>query len=472
MAPFYSNKKFSNIYGDEIRLIEKRIKFFIENRNWYDSKGIPYQLGFLLSGIPGTGKTSVIRAIANLTKRHIINVNFANINTATQLKNLFYSDKIQVYTDQTFTNIQTYHIPIEQRLYVLEEIDAIGDIVKQRSSDSENISTINDELTLMEILTVLDGTMEIPGRIVIMTTNHPEILDSALVRPGRIDINVKFTYSKRELIAEMFEAYLDIQFPIDKLNKLPDRKLSPAEIGEILFRHFDHKENIDAIIDDLNSSAVLKNRQNFKPNKQEELTEDNKTEELPISIEDDKPEELPISIEDNKPERLPISIEDDKPEELPISMEDDKPEGLSISIEDDKPEELPKKKDLPENSISKFEKDFYLFSKEVYPEKYKDVKELDYITNVIHKQTVEAPAYNKMMSESPMFNNDINIPLPAYNKMMSESPMFNNDINIPLPVNTTTLMIDDIMGKVLGDMQAYSFNENYETFEEVNFPKI
>ena len=91
MTNFYSNKKFSNIYGVEARLVEKRLKFFLERRDWYDDKGIPYQLGILLSGLPGAGKTSIIRAIANLTKRHIINVNFANITTATQLKNLFYS---------------------------------------------------------------------------------------------------------------------------------------------------------------------------------------------------------------------------------------------------------------------------------------------------------------------------------------------------------------------------------------------
>jgi DNA replication protein DnaC len=257
MAPFYSNKQFSNIRGKEIRLIEKRFNFFLKNRSWYDSKGIPYQLGMLLSGKPGTGKTSTIRAIANLTKRHIINVNFENISTATQLKNLFYSDKIQVYTDQSLNATQILHIPIDQRIYVLEEIDAIGDIVKQRTNTKSGpTTTINDELTLAEILTVLDGTMEIPGRIVIMTSNHPEVLDSALIRPGRIDLNIKFEYAPKELIGELYETYFEKSLPPAYMEELPDKFLSPAEIGEVLFRHFDDCENIDHIVKDLKAAAA------------------------------------------------------------------------------------------------------------------------------------------------------------------------------------------------------------------------
>lgn len=264
MDKFYSNKTFANICGKEAREIEKRVRFFIDNKNWYDSKGIPYQLGLLLSGIPGSGKTSLIRAIANLTGRHIVNVNFANINTATQLKNLFYSEKLNVYTDVSMASTQTYFIPIEQRLYVLEEIDAIGDIVKQRKDDEQASPTnaLKDELTLMEILTVLDGTREIPGRIVIMTSNHPEVLDSALIRPGRVDVQVKFGYADRELIAEMYNCYLDKELPDELWNRLPDKMLSPAEVGQVLFRHFNTNHDHNEVIDDMNQTANVKHGNN------------------------------------------------------------------------------------------------------------------------------------------------------------------------------------------------------------------
>jgi len=122
------------------------VDFFLKNRAWYDKRGIPYQLGLLLSGIPGSGKTSIIRAMANLTKRHIINVNFANITTATQLKNLFFSDKLTVFTDSTMFNADTLTIPIENRIFVLEEIDAIGNIVHQRDPDATQEDVLPDEV--------------------------------------------------------------------------------------------------------------------------------------------------------------------------------------------------------------------------------------------------------------------------------------------------------------------------------------
>ena len=218
-SPFYSNKSFANIFGIEVREVEERVNFFLSNRDWYDSRGIPYQLGLLLSGVPGSGKTSIIRAIANLTKRHIINVNFANISTATQLKNLFFSDKVTVYTDSTMSQFQVLTIPLENRIYVLEEIDAVGNIVKQRVDGETRDEPIPDELTLGEILTVLDGTL---------------------------------------LIDEMFECVFGCKFPDDLIELLPSEKLTAAEVGQVLFRHFKNPDSGTILQDLLKSSTDIK----------------------------------------------------------------------------------------------------------------------------------------------------------------------------------------------------------------------
>ena len=258
MTPFHSNKSFSNIYGEEVRLIEQRVKFFLENREWYDRKGIPWQLGLLLSGVAGAGKTSAIRAIANMTKRHIVNVNFANIATATQLNTLFFNDKLQVFSDSSLGQSTSCYIPVQDRLYVLEEIDTLGAIVARRKPGQAAIATVNDELTLGTILTVLDGTMETPGRILIMTSNHPEMLDPALIRPGRVDVQVHFDNATKETIAEMYEGFFDRPLSPSATARLPDRALSPAEVGQVLFRNFGSVGDEDNIVRDIEMMAKTK----------------------------------------------------------------------------------------------------------------------------------------------------------------------------------------------------------------------
>lgn len=240
-SPFYSNKTFKNIYGAGVRRVESRVNFFLNNKDWYDTRGIPYQLGILLSGIPGSGKTSIIRALANLTKRHIVNVNFANIQTTTQLKNLFFNEKL-VCGEEAIT------IPVEQRIYVLEEIDTIGDIVKQRGTKVDPKSVLPDELTLGEILTVLDGTQEVPGRIIVMTSNCPDELDRALIRPGRVDVCEHFDYAERELIVEMYESFFDKKFPQEFVEKLPNKKFTAAEVSQKMFGFFNNSVEPEDII--------------------------------------------------------------------------------------------------------------------------------------------------------------------------------------------------------------------------------
>ena len=238
---FVSNKRFEHICGSKAREIETRVKFFLDRKDWYDTRGIPYQMGILLSGIPGSGKTSLIRAIANHAKRHIINVNCSNIVTATQLKNLFQNEILHVYPsgeDQTGHTVPI-KLPIHKRLFVLEDIDTLGSIVKQRTTEESETTSLPDELTLGEILNVLDGALESTGRLVIVTSNHPDVLDAALIRPGRIDMNVKFGPVDAEIVAEMYKSYFDESFPENLKGLIPEGKLSPADVSRILFTFCD-----------------------------------------------------------------------------------------------------------------------------------------------------------------------------------------------------------------------------------------
>lgn len=280
---FTTSRTFSNVFFEERELVEDRVKFFKERRDWYDEKGIPYTLGMLFSGPPGCGKTSTIKAIANETKRHVINVHLSDIKTNSQLKNLFYNDELIVY-DSVINKAESLFIPISERMYVIEDIDAMKSIVLKRSGEvkEEPVQSyaafaggtgdivmdakmkngpkeISDPVDLSTLLNILDGTLEIPGRIICISSNYPERLDEALIRPGRIDMVIQFKKCNKAILVEMFNSFyseLDVDFTEEDFND--DYKFSPAEVNQILFQNFHKPDNAKKIINEGDPSEIFK----------------------------------------------------------------------------------------------------------------------------------------------------------------------------------------------------------------------
>ena len=247
MKKFQTNRKFSNLFGPEISVVKKRVDFFIKNKKWYDTKGIPYTLGLLLSGQAGSGKTSTIKCLANETDRHIISLNFNNDITKIQLENLFFNEMIMVLNVSTGQN-EKYFIPLDKRIFVLEDLDCQSDLFMEREVKSKNKDIAphleqTEKIDLSFLLNLLDGVLEIPGRIVVMTSNYPEKLDHALIRPGRIDVIADFKKCCRNTIIEMMEFFYDINLSVDEktiINLLEDYLISPAEMGKLMFEHINN----------------------------------------------------------------------------------------------------------------------------------------------------------------------------------------------------------------------------------------
>ena len=247
---FKTTKSFKNLFFEGKDALIKRLDTF-KNKEQYTKLGIPETLGLLLYGEPGTGKTSTIKAIAQYMDMSIIIVPMNKIHTRKQLDEIFYS-----------SNLNDYVAP-SKRIYVFEEIDCNGweKIVRDRRlpvisddipSNGQSITEIineslkkeapkkkqdDDKLTLGALLEVLDGIVEVPGRIVIMTTNHRDILDPALTRPGRIDMEIEFKKLRRQQINDIYKQFYGFSISHTILNEIPDYKYTQADLSQLLFRY-------------------------------------------------------------------------------------------------------------------------------------------------------------------------------------------------------------------------------------------
>ncbi|KAI1085531.1 P-loop containing nucleoside triphosphate hydrolase protein [Whalleya microplaca] len=148
----------------------------------YRDKCIPYRRGYLLHGPPGTGKTTLSEVLAGRF-----------------LLPLYRLDLPQIENDKTLVAM---FLKLPSRCLVLmEDIDAVG---MQREYNLEDMPGRHRGCTLSGLLNVLDGVDAQEGRIVFMTSNFPDKLDDALVREGRIDLKVEFSYINKEAAKKMF----------------------------------------------------------------------------------------------------------------------------------------------------------------------------------------------------------------------------------------------------------------------------
>lgn len=255
-VPWESNVTFENRFFTGKKEIIEKINFFLKNEQWYKDRGIPYTLGILLWGEPGCGKTGFIKALMNLTKRHGIDI---KLNTSFEMDRL----KEIICDDQITKEII---IPQKNRILLFEDIDAMGEVVRDRDLPKES-SEIEIEKKISEVLkkssinksrrrnrddnlgtfctvdkiankgnnnlscflNIIDGLNECPGRIIIMTTNKPEYLDKALIRPGRIDIKIHMAKASLNDINDILNFYWSTNTMYD-IKENWSEKLSHAEV--------------------------------------------------------------------------------------------------------------------------------------------------------------------------------------------------------------------------------------------------
>lgn len=332
-------------------------------QRWYSNRGIPYRRGYLLHGPPGTGKSSLSLALAGFFKMRIYIVSLSSV-TANE------------------DSLSSLFAELPRRCVVLlEDIDTAGlthtregNESQQTTNDSDNSnqsSSSNDnnntrptgQLSLSGLLNILDGVASQEGRVLIMTTNHLEKLDKALIRPGRVDMIVNFGLADSSMITAIFRAIFshlegdDGPDPVEKLGldpdarqmyieekakkraaedsrvevlaeefaaKTPAHEFSPAELQGYLMRH---KRNPQAAVDNV-EEFIETTRKDKKEKELKEAEEKRKAEEKKAAEAKKKEEEVKKEEEEAKKK-----AEEDK------KTEQNKENDTKAAITSNKPKE-------------------------------------------------------------------------------------------------------------------------------------
>lgn len=201
------------IVSQEIQTkLDTAIDKFLSSKDWYVKNGIPYRLGILLEGPPGTGKTSLIKTICCRLNRHLYLINLNDMKDSTLLEALS-------------------EVPSEA-VVAIEDIDAQGiHLTREQKGDSGG----EDRITMSGLLNALDGAASSEDRILIATTNHVGKLDNALLRDGRFDVKLHIG----NMTLESFVRYMTRIYPnfiVPEGFELPIG-LSPAKVQRLVFEN-------------------------------------------------------------------------------------------------------------------------------------------------------------------------------------------------------------------------------------------
>jgi chaperone BCS1 len=176
----YSSRRLESVVlqpGEKEHLLED-VSQFRKAKQRYEQLGVPYHRGYLLYGPPGTGKTSLVSALAGQCGLSIYLINLADLNDRSLMKAV---NQVPANSVLLFEDIDCMR-GSQSRQEVRAES---GRNEIAAASTKENAST--NGVTLSGLLNVLDGFHAPSGVLFVMTTNHVEKLDAALLRPGRID---------------------------------------------------------------------------------------------------------------------------------------------------------------------------------------------------------------------------------------------------------------------------------------------
>ena len=199
----------------QIELITDAVELPYLHRELFTEYELPAPKGILLYGPPGCGKTLIAKAVANSLSAKVGELS-GNRNVRSYFLNIKGPELLNKYVGETERQIrlvfQRAREKAEEGVPVIIFFDEMDSLFRTRGT---GISSDMESTIVPQLLAEIDGVESLRDVIVIGATNREDLIDPAILRPGRLDVKIKIERPDAESAAQIFQRYIHPSLPID-----------------------------------------------------------------------------------------------------------------------------------------------------------------------------------------------------------------------------------------------------------------
>lgn len=243
-----------SIVFDRKEELREDISDFINSKEWYKERSLDYKRGYLLYGPAGNGKTAMVLALARYfgLDAYVLNLKGVGDSGLRELINGL----------------------AKNSLLLIEDVDCMGvgsdrEGTVEKSNGKKVDRTVEQNKgsntpSLQSFLNCMGGALQKDGMITFMTTNHPEKLDKALIRTGRLDVKMKVGPPSENEVRTYLSKFYSVE--MDNIPRVQPGNVSMSDVMEVCKRN----KNVDAAVPEIETWGSLRNGGSTIVDEQEE----------------------------------------------------------------------------------------------------------------------------------------------------------------------------------------------------------